>query len=65
MRRVAGEGDGDGVARPPRHPFHAVEVLRAGGEDGDPSWGVREQETDDFKETVGMFSGNLLRRVSF
>lgn len=34
---VAGEGHGDGVAGPPRHFLHAVEVLRARGEEADSS----------------------------
>lgn len=42
--RVAGEGHGDGVARPPRHFLHAVEVLRAGGEERDSSWTRKESE---------------------
>lgn len=39
---VAGEGHSDGVARAPLHLFHAVEVLRAGGEEGDSSWRGRK-----------------------
>lgn len=42
--RVTGEGHGDGVARPPRHPLHAMEVLRAGREEGDSSWAKKEWE---------------------
>lgn len=37
VRWVAGEGHGDGVACPPRHLLHAVEVLRAGREERDSS----------------------------
>lgn len=37
MRRVAGEGHSDGVARPPCHPLYAVDILRAGGEESDSS----------------------------
>lgn len=42
--RVTGERHGDGVARPPRHPLHTMEVLRAGREERDSSWAKKEWE---------------------
>lgn len=44
---VAGEGHGDGVACPPRHLLHAVEVLRARREEADTSWMKRSKTGDN------------------
>lgn len=62
---VAGEGHGDGVASPPRHLLHTVKVLRARGEEADPSWmkrsevrgGKKKREFDKPPQCRGKFPG--------